>query len=261
MAPAVRRGPRPLPSPAMLPRIAVLAAALLGLAACSGEEGAREPDVSTSAPVEQGPDPRLVPLLTQGPEGPTQEPRIGHASARRICSSADVGLLADAYGIEATQASEEVVAEEMAARLDAPDEVRDAVREGCLEGFPAPAECIAGWNAAGNADLRAATAGRPGAEVYVVGATHTPALDAVDACVLLVSPPGADPFATEGWQPAAVYVRTGGEWVGASSLIGQVANPTAVAVPTAQGFDSVVVVLPLEPAATVEADGSLVPRS
>lgn len=239
----------------------VLLAALLAFPACAGDDGGPSAPSSsepTSEPTALEPDPRLVPLLTQGPGGPTQEPRIGHASARRICSSADVGLLAAAYGTEAT---EEAVAAEMAARVAAPADVRDAVREGCLEGFPATAACLAGWNDPENAELRAATAGSAGADVYAIGATHTPALDAVDACVLLVSPPGSDPFETEGWQPAAVHVRTGGAWVGASALVGEVTSPTAIAVPSAGAFSSVVVVLPLEPAATVEADGSLAPRS
>jgi ABC-type glycerol-3-phosphate transport system substrate-binding protein len=64
--------------------LALLLAALVGLAACSGED---EQTGSASAASAPEPDPRLVPLLTQGPEGQTQEPRIGHATARRICSS------------------------------------------------------------------------------------------------------------------------------------------------------------------------------
>jgi hypothetical protein len=89
-------------------------------------------------------DPRLVPLLTQGPDSPTQEPRIGHATARRICSSATIALLADSYGVEP---SEQAVAEAIAARLDAPDEVKEAVREGYLKGFPTTVACLDSWNA------------------------------------------------------------------------------------------------------------------
>jgi hypothetical protein len=148
----------------------------------------------------------------------------------------------------------------MAARLDAPAAVRESVRAGCLEGFPARAACIDDWNSAENAELREAAPGRAGADVYVIGATHTPALDAVDACVLLVAPLGVDPFRSEGWQPEAVYVRAEGDWARTSSLFGRVENPIAIAVATAEAFSSVVVVLPLEPASALEEDGSLTPR-
>jgi hypothetical protein len=71
--------------------VRVLALLLAALAACSGED---EQTGSASAASAPEPDPRLVPLLTQGPEGQTQEPRIGHATARRICSSVTTSFLA-----------------------------------------------------------------------------------------------------------------------------------------------------------------------
>jgi hypothetical protein len=229
-------------------RLAPLLIALVALAACAGEE---EETGSTTAEI----DPRLVPLLTQGPEGPTQEPRIGHATARRICSSATTALLADAYRVEA---SEETVAEAMAARLNAPDEVKEAVREGCLEGFPATVACLGSWNASENAPSREALPARARAgDVYVIGAAHTPALDAVDACVLVFAGESGDPLTTPDWQPAAIRVRAGDEWVGASALLGDVMSPTAVRVSAANELESVVVILPPEPAATAQPDGTV----
>ena len=52
----------------------------------------------------------------------------------------------------------------------------------------------------------------------MIGAAHTPALDAVDACVLVFAGSSGDPFTTPDWQPAAIRVRAGDEWVGASAL-------------------------------------------
>jgi hypothetical protein len=233
-------------------RLALLLIALVALAACSGEDE----DAGTTAPAAAAPelDPRLVPLLTQGPEGPTQEPRIGHATARRICSSMSVGFLGDAYGVEA---SEQAVAEEMAARLDAPDEVREAVRGGCMEGFPARAACIDSWNAPANAASREALPDDVVGSVYVIGAAHTPALDAVDACVLVFAGNDGNPASIPDWQPKAIRVRAGTEWVGASSLLGDVMNPTAVRVSAANELESVVVVLPLQPAAITFPGGML----
>jgi hypothetical protein len=232
--------------------LALLLVALVGLVACSGED---EQTGSTSAASAPALDPRLVPLLTQGPEGPTQEPRIGHATARRICSSATTALLADAYGVDP---SEEAVAEAMAARLDAPGEVKTAVRDGCLEGFPATVACLDAWNAPENAASREALPGRAFAgNVYVIGAAHTPALDAADACVLVFAGSSGDPFTTRDWQPAAIRVRAGDEWVGASALLGDVLRPTAVRVSAANDLESVVVLLPPEPAAIAQPDGTL----
>ena len=109
-------------------RLALLLIVVPALAACSGgDEEAGSTAATSTAPAAAEIDPRLVPLLTQGPEGPTQEPRIGHATARRICSSATPALLGEAYGVEPL---EEAVAGEMAARLDASDEVKEAVLEG-----------------------------------------------------------------------------------------------------------------------------------
>jgi hypothetical protein len=232
----------------------LLTAVLLALAACAGdEEAGSTAATSTTGAAEL--DPRLVPLLTQGPEGPTQEPRIGHATARRICSSMSPALLAEAYGVEA---SEQAVAEEMAARLDAPDEIRQAVRDGCLEGFPATAACLESWNAPGNADVRESLpASARAGDVYVIGAAHTPAIVAVDACVLVFAGESGDPFTTPDWQPAAIRVRAGDEWVGASALLGDVMSPTAGRVSAANDLESVVAVLPLEPAATAQPDGAL----
>jgi hypothetical protein len=236
----------------------LLIAGLMVLAGCSGEDEETGSTAATSTGTARAAaeiDPRLVPLLTQGPEGPTQEPRIGHATARRICSSASPALLGEAYGVEP---SETAVAEEMAARLDAPDEVKEAVHEGCLEGFPATVSCLNDWNAPANAAARAALPGRAYAgNVYVIGAAHTPALVAVDACVLVFAGESGDPYTTQDWQPAAIRVKAGDEWLGASSLLGDVMNPTAVRVSAARGIESVVVVLPLEPASIAQPDGTL----
>jgi hypothetical protein len=233
--------------------LAALLAGLLLLAACAGEDEGSTSTATTAAAAPEL-DPRLVPLLTQGPEGPTQEPRIGHATARRICSSMSATFLADAYG---TDPSEQAVAEEMAARLDAPDEVREAVREGCLEGFPTSVACLDSWNAPENAAARQTLPGNAVGSVYAIGAAHTPALDAVDACVLVFAGDRGDPFTTPGWQPVAIRARVGGEWLGASALLGDVMNPTAVRVAAADELESVVVILPLEPAATAQPDGML----
>jgi hypothetical protein len=237
-------------------RLAPLLIALVVLVACAGEdEEAGTTGAGTTNAAAPGLDPRLVPLLTQGPEGQTQEPRIGRATARRICSSATTALLADAYGVGA---SEEAVADAMSARLDAPDEVRDAVREGCLEGFPATVACLDSWNDADNAEPRETLpASARAGDVYVIGAAHTPALDAVDACVLVFAGERGDPLTTPDWQPAAIRVRAGREWLGASALLGDVMNPTAVRVSAANDLESVVVVLPPEPAATAQPDGTL----
>ena len=234
----------------------LLIVGLLALAACSGEDEETASTAATStAPAAAEIDPRLVPLLTQGPDGPTQEPGIGHATARRICSSSTPALLGDAYGVEPSEAA---VAEEMAARLDAPAEVTDAVREGCLEGFPTTVACLDDWNAPGNAAARAALPGRAYAgNVYVIGAAHTPAIEAVDACVLIFAGNSGDPYTTQDWQPAAIRVKAGDQWVGASALLGDVMNPTAVRVSGARGIESVVVVLPLEPASLAQPDGTL----
>jgi hypothetical protein len=237
-------------------RLVPLLIALVALAACAGEDeetGSTGAATTTAAAPET--DPRLVPLLTQGPEGPTQEPRIGHATARRICSSAATAHLADAYGVEA---SEQAVAEAMAARLDAPADVKEAVRKGCLEGFPTTVACLGSWNAPENAASRETLPGRASAgDVYVIGAAHTPALDAVDACVLVFAGDSGDPFTTSDWQPAAIRVRAGDEWVGASALLGDVMGPTAVRISAANDLEAVVVILPPEPAATAQADGTL----
>jgi hypothetical protein len=236
-------------------RALLLIAGLLVLAACSGEEETGSTAATSTAPAAAEIDPRLVPLLTQGPEGPTQEPRIGHATGRRICSSATPELLGEAYGVEPSEAA---VAEEMAARLDAPAEVKEAVREGCLEGFPTTVACLDDWNAPRNAEARAALPGRAHAgNVYVIGAAHTPALVPVDACVLVFAGNNGDPYTTPDWQPAAIRVRAGDEWLGASSLLGDVMNPTAVRVSGARGFESVVVILPPEPASIAQPDGTL----
>jgi len=233
----------------------LLVAGLLGLTACSGERETSSTAATSTTSAATELDPRLVPLLTQGPEGPTQEPRIGHATARRICSSATPAALGEAYGVDPTEAA---VAEEMAASLDAPDEVKEAVREGCLEGFPTTAACQDDWNAPGNADARAALPGRAHAgNVYVIGATHTPALVPVDACVLVFAGSSGDPYTTPDWQPAAIRVRAGDEWLGATSLLGDVMSPTAVRVSGARGLESVVVILPLEPASIAQRDGTL----
>ena len=218
----------------------------------SGEDEERGSISTAAAPAI---DPRLVPLLTQGPEGPTQEPRIGHATARRICSSVTTAFLAGAYGVEP---SEEAVAESMAARLDAPDEVKEAVRGGCLEGFPTTVACLDSWNAPGNAASRKALPDDAVGSVYVIGAAPTPALDAVDACVIVFAGNSGNPFSIPDWQPVAIRVRAGSEWVGASALLGDVMNPTAVRVSTASDLESVVVVLPLQPAAIAHPDGMLV---
>jgi hypothetical protein len=233
----------------------LLIAVPLALTGCAGDEEAGS-TAATSTTAAAGLDPRLVPLLTQGPEGPTQEPRIGHATARRICSSTSPALLGEAY---ATGPSEEAVAEEIAARLDAPEEIREAVRNGCLEGFPATAACLDSWNAPDNADARVGLPARARVgDVYAIGAAHTPALVAVDACVLVFAGESGDPFTTPDWQPAAIRVRAGDEWVGASALLGDVVSPTAVRVSAANDLESVVVVLPLEPAATAQPDGAVV---
>jgi hypothetical protein len=237
------------------PLAPLLIAAFLALTACAGGDEESGSTAASSTPEAEELDPRLVPLLTQGPEGPTQEPRIGHATARRICSSMSPDLLGEAYGVDM---SEEAVAEEMAARLDAPDEVLQAVREGCLEGFPATAACLESWNAPDNAAAREALpASARAGNVYVVGAAHTPAIVAVDACALVFAGEGGDPFTTPGWQPAAIRVRAGDEWVGASAFLGDVRSPTAVRVSAANDLESVVVVLPLEPVATAQPDGTL----
>jgi hypothetical protein len=233
----------------------LLVAGLVALPACAGDDEENASTVSTSSSASAEIDPRLVPLLTQGPEGPTQEPRIGRATAKRICSSATPALLGVAYGVEP---SAEAVAEEMGARLDAPDEVRNAVREGCLEGFPTTAACLSSWNAPENAAARGGLPGRAHAgNVYVIGAAHTPAIVPVDACVLIFAGTGGDPHTTPDWQPAAIRVRAGDEWVGASSLLGDVTNPTAVRVSAANDLESVVVILPPEPAAAAQPDGTL----
>ncbi|MGH3044077.1 MAG: hypothetical protein ACRDM2_05060 [Gaiellaceae bacterium] len=237
-------------------RLALLLVALVGLAACSGDdEETGSTSAATTAAASAEVEPRLVPLLTQGQEGPTQEPRIGRATARRICSSTTPALLGEAYGVEPV---EDAVAGEMAARLDAPDEVRGAVRDGCLEGFPTTAACLSSWNAPENAAAREGLPGRAYAgNVYVIGAVHTPAIVPVDACVLIFAGTSGDPYTTPDWQPAAIRVRAGDEWVGASSLLGDVTNPTAVRVSAANDFESVVVILPPEPAAAARPDGTL----
>ncbi len=237
-------------------RLALLLIAVPALAACSGgdEEAGSTAAIST-APAAAEIDPRLVPLLIQGPDGPTQEPRIGHATARRICSSATPALLGEAYGVEPL---EEAVAGEMAARLDAPDEVKEAVLEGCIEGFPTAVACLDSWNAPQNAAARGDLPRRAYAgNVYVIGAAHTPALDAVDACVLVFAGSSGDPFTTRDWQPAAIRVRAGDEWLGASPLLGDLMNPTAVRVPAANDIESVVLVMPLASAAIAQPDGTL----
>jgi len=236
--------------------LALLLIALAGLAACSGEDDeSGSTSAATTAAAAPEIDPRLVPLLTQGPEGPTQEPRIGHATSMRICSSATTALLADAYGVEP---SEQAVAEAMAASLDAPDDVREAVREGCLEGFPTTVACLDSWNGPENAASREGLpAGARAGDVYVIGAAHTPALVAVDACALVFAGESGDPFTTPDWQPAAIRVRAGDEWVGASALLGDVMSPTAVRVSAANDLESVVVILPPEPAAVAQPDGTL----
>lgn len=234
-------------------RLAPLLIVLVALAACSGEdEGTGSTAAPTAAP---DIDPRLVPALTQGPDGPTQEPRIGHATARRICSSVTSAFLAEAYGVDV---SEQAVANAMAARLDAPDEVREAVREGCLKGFPTTAACLDSWNAPGNAASRKALPDDALGSVYVIGAAHTPALDAVDACVIVFAGNSGNPATIPNWQPVAIRVRAGSEWVGASPFLGDLMSPTAVRISAANDLESVVVVLPLQPAAIAFPDGMLV---
>jgi hypothetical protein len=48
-----------------------------------------------------------------------------------------------------------------------------------------------------------------------------------------------------------------GEGVGASALVGDVMSPTAVRVSAANDLESVVVILPPEPAAVAQPDGAL----
>ena len=64
-------------------------------------------------------------------------------------------------------------------------------------------------------------------------------------------------LATPEWQPAAIHVRAGEEWVGASAVLGDVMSPTAVRVSAANELESVVVILPPEPAATARPDGTV----